>query len=154
MGRKIHPYGFRVGVTKDWQSRWYAPHTTYAEFTIQDHGLGFVFVDVLIPLYGLHFHMFLMPTPVDGEYIDLRATVRVEKVERPQNIHFLFRLLPHSLLIEWLAAMTFKGIVYDLQQDFPIWENKIYIQPPALARGDGPIGKVRTWAKQFYQSPE
>ena len=39
MGRKIHPYGFRVGVTKDWQSRWYAPHTTYAEFTIQDQKL-------------------------------------------------------------------------------------------------------------------
>jgi small subunit ribosomal protein S3 len=24
MGRKVHPYGFRLGVIKDWQSRWYA----------------------------------------------------------------------------------------------------------------------------------
>lgn len=24
MGQKCHPYGFRVGITKDWRSRWYA----------------------------------------------------------------------------------------------------------------------------------
>ncbi len=24
MGRKVHPYGFRLGVIKDWRSRWYA----------------------------------------------------------------------------------------------------------------------------------
>ena len=23
MGRKVHPYGFRVGITRDWQSRWF-----------------------------------------------------------------------------------------------------------------------------------
>ena len=24
MGQKIHPYGFRLGVTKDWKAKWYA----------------------------------------------------------------------------------------------------------------------------------
>ena len=24
MGQKVHPYGFRLGVTKTWQSRWFA----------------------------------------------------------------------------------------------------------------------------------
>ena len=23
MGRKVHPYGFRVGITRDWQSKWF-----------------------------------------------------------------------------------------------------------------------------------
>ena len=36
MGRKIHPYGFRVGVTKDWQSKWYARHTQYADLVLED----------------------------------------------------------------------------------------------------------------------
>ena len=36
MGRKIHPYGFRVGVTKDWQSKWYARHTQYAGLVLED----------------------------------------------------------------------------------------------------------------------
>ncbi len=36
MGRKIHPYGFRVGVTKDWQSKWFARHTQYADLVLED----------------------------------------------------------------------------------------------------------------------
>ncbi len=35
MGRKVHPYGFRVGVTRDWQSKWYADRN-YAAFVHED----------------------------------------------------------------------------------------------------------------------
>lgn len=41
-----------------------------------------------------------------------------------------------------------------LEQDIPIWENKIYIHPPVLCDGDGPIGPFRGWSKQFYPKPE
>jgi 3-ketosteroid 9alpha-monooxygenase subunit A len=41
-----------------------------------------------------------------------------------------------------------------LEQDIPVWENKIYIHPPILVDGDGPIGKFRGWARQFYPSDE
>jgi small subunit ribosomal protein S3 len=37
MGQKVHPLGFRIGVTEDWRSRWYAPKAAYAEFLIEDH---------------------------------------------------------------------------------------------------------------------
>lgn len=37
-----------------------------------------------------------------------------------------------------------------LEQDIPIWENKIYVDPPILCDGDGPIGQFRAWARQFY----
>lgn len=36
MGQKTHPTGFRIGVTEDWRSRWYAPKAAYAEFLIED----------------------------------------------------------------------------------------------------------------------
>lgn len=36
MGQKVHPLGFRIGVTEDWRSRWYAPKAAYAEFLIED----------------------------------------------------------------------------------------------------------------------
>jgi len=36
MGRKVHPYGFRVGVTKDWQSKWFAGQRHYAELALED----------------------------------------------------------------------------------------------------------------------
>ena len=35
MGRKVNPVSFRIGVTTDWQSRWYADKT-YAEFLRED----------------------------------------------------------------------------------------------------------------------
>ena len=36
MGRKVHPYGFRVGVTKDWQSKWFADQRHYPELALED----------------------------------------------------------------------------------------------------------------------
>lgn len=36
MGQKIHPIGFRLGITSDWQSRWYAGRKAYASNVIED----------------------------------------------------------------------------------------------------------------------
>ena len=36
MGQKINPYGFRLGVTTDWKSRWFAEREEYADFVIED----------------------------------------------------------------------------------------------------------------------
>ena len=35
MGQKVHPYGFRLGVTKTWRSRWFATHD-YAKLLRED----------------------------------------------------------------------------------------------------------------------
>lgn len=37
-----------------------------------------------------------------------------------------------------------------VREDKPIWENKAYLQRPALADSDGPFTKFRRWASQFY----
>jgi 3-ketosteroid 9alpha-monooxygenase subunit A len=36
------------------------------------------------------------------------------------------------------------------EDDFRIWEHKVYRDPPLLCDGDGPIGKLRRWYRQFY----
>jgi small subunit ribosomal protein S3 len=36
MGQKVHPIGFRIGITESWRSRWFAPKAAYAEFLIED----------------------------------------------------------------------------------------------------------------------
>jgi len=36
MGQKIHPFGFRVGITEAHKSRWYAPKALYGELLIED----------------------------------------------------------------------------------------------------------------------
>ena len=35
MGHKVHPTGFRLGIIKDWQSKWYTD-TQYSEFILED----------------------------------------------------------------------------------------------------------------------
>jgi small subunit ribosomal protein S3 len=36
MGRKVHPYGFRLGYIKDWKARWYAEQDEYADLLAED----------------------------------------------------------------------------------------------------------------------
>ena len=36
MGRKVHPYGFRLGVIRDWKARWYAEGEEYANLLHED----------------------------------------------------------------------------------------------------------------------
>ena len=37
MGQKVHPTGIRLGITTDWQSKWYADTASFPEYVRQDH---------------------------------------------------------------------------------------------------------------------
>ena len=39
MGQKVNPTGFRVGITEDWKSKWYAPKAAFSEFLGEDFKL-------------------------------------------------------------------------------------------------------------------
>ena len=36
MGQKIHPTGFRIGITEPWRSRWYAPKRAFGQLLVED----------------------------------------------------------------------------------------------------------------------
>ncbi|MDX1347104.1 MAG: 30S ribosomal protein S3 [Thiomicrorhabdus chilensis] len=36
MGQKVNPTGIRLGITKDWNARWYADSKNYADFLVSD----------------------------------------------------------------------------------------------------------------------
>ena len=36
MGQKVNPHGLRVGVIKDWDSKWYA-EADFADYLVEDH---------------------------------------------------------------------------------------------------------------------
>ena len=36
MGQKVNPYGFRLGVTTDWKSRWFADRDEYSDNVVED----------------------------------------------------------------------------------------------------------------------
>ncbi len=39
MGQKINPHGFRVGIIKDWDSRWFAKDAVFGDTLVEDYNL-------------------------------------------------------------------------------------------------------------------
>ena len=39
MGQKVNPHGFRVGVIKNWDSRWYAKDNVFGDTLVEDYNL-------------------------------------------------------------------------------------------------------------------
>ena len=39
MGQKVNPHGFRVGVIKDWDSRWFAKDEVFGDTLVEDYNL-------------------------------------------------------------------------------------------------------------------
>jgi len=37
MGQKMHPHGLRVGVIKDWNSKWYADSKNFSDYLVEDY---------------------------------------------------------------------------------------------------------------------
>lgn len=37
MGQKVHPNGMRVGIIKDWNSKWYADDQNFSDYLVEDH---------------------------------------------------------------------------------------------------------------------
>ncbi len=75
-------------------------------------------------------------TPIDDQNIHLRLDFSLPKKQSQQHKMY---------------ALGFRDeVVRQLKQDIPIWENKIYLDSPALCDGDGPIAKYRKWFEQFY----
>jgi len=47
MGQKVHPYGFRLGITTDWKSRWIADRQEYRDYLAQDSQIRKYLMDQL-----------------------------------------------------------------------------------------------------------
>jgi len=45
LGRKVHPYGFRLGVVRDWKAHWYAEGKQYASLLREDMAIRSYIMD-------------------------------------------------------------------------------------------------------------
>lgn len=114
--------------------------TVRVHFDVEVHGLGYSLVRGTIPSLRTQFHNYVLTTPVDGETSDLRVCSIAQGDYGP---------LP--FLRHVAGAFTFVALKHEVSQDFQIWANKKWVERPALAKGDGPIGRYRKWAQQFYE---
>lgn len=107
-----------------------------ADFDVEVHGLGYSLVRLRVPAFAVDGRLFVLPVPVDAEHIELRLACMATH-----------RLRPLAWLLREVIARQFW---HEVSEDIPIWSRKRYVDPPALAPGDGPVARYRRWAKQFY----
>ncbi|MDB4966031.1 MAG: Rieske family iron-sulfur cluster-binding protein [Myxococcales bacterium] len=77
--------------------------------------------------------------PIDEETVDVRFSFSLKK-------------LPDKDVTKSVGRAFIGEVSRQLEQDIPIWENKVYWDHPVLCDGDGPIGLFRKWSRQFYSS--
>ncbi len=80
----------------------------------------------------------LTVTPIDGEFVDARYTFFVQVDQRSGEM-------------SRMGLGFARDFCKQIEQDIPIWENKIYRDRPQLARGEGAINEFRTWARHSYE---
>ncbi|MBA6413264.1 aromatic ring-hydroxylating dioxygenase subunit alpha [Parahaliea sp. F7430] len=82
-----------------------------------------------------------LTTPIDEENVVLRFAFTQPKVNG-------------EVVSSGVNDAIIANIVGQLEEDKPIWENKVYRPLPVLCDGDGPINKFRKWYSQFYSNFE
>lgn len=125
-----------------------------AEIDIRVHGLGYSQVEVTVAEMGFRSRQFVLATPVDAESVDLRIGMCMAALPREARERgfapSLIAGLPGLLFDFFVARIAFRTYCDDVDADVPIWSTKLHVEPPRLAEGDGPIGRYRRWARQFY----
>ena len=80
-------------------------------------------------------------TPIDDDHVQLR-------------FHFAVKKTGGADMARGVGKAFVAEVSRQVEQDIPIWENKVQYEKPLLCDGDGPIALFRKWCTQFYSWPE
>jgi cholesterol 7-dehydrogenase len=89
---------------------------------------------------------FRFDIPDIGEIVMFQTHLPVTPLEQQVDFHWLADKKIPRLLVSYVIG----NWVSQWRQDIDIWENKIYLERPLLAKGDGPVHGMRRWYRQFY----
>jgi nitrite reductase/ring-hydroxylating ferredoxin subunit len=139
-------YGFRRPSLRLAGKTW----SVREEIDVHVWGLGYSRVDIKDLTLGLDIRLLVLPTPLDSEHIEFRIGLSLRDFRESPRVPVALRRVPPSVASAVLVPALLAVYRWDVAKDFPIWESKRYIDPPLLAKGEGPVGLYRRWARQFY----
>jgi nitrite reductase/ring-hydroxylating ferredoxin subunit len=115
-----------------------------ARIRIRVDGLGFSLVELDVQ-GGWSIRQLVLTTPTAPREVVAHVATALRRKDGGRT--------PRPLLGP-VEAMVEHGILQvvlaELRRDMPMWRHKKYLEHPALTAGDGPIGRYRAWARQFY----
>ena len=106
------------------------------------HGLGYSYVEVHERTTDLAWRMWVLATPIDGEYIEFTLFTQVREDRRPRRFIVGLGFLPGRLRGELFGRALIREERRFVLQDVIIWEKKRYRAPPRLCRTDGPDRQI------------
>ncbi len=81
----------------------------------------------------------------------VNAHIPIDEHELELRFGVMLRVHDNAALMERIRSAYIDNLRVGFHEDVRIWENKRWREPPVLAAGDGPIGKLRRWYQQFYE---
>jgi len=85
-----------------------------------------------------------------GEIVMFQTHLPIGQMEQKVDFHWFADARMPRLLVSYIVG----NWVSQWANDIEIWENKVYLDKPTLAKGDGPIHRMRRWYRQFYLSSD
>ena len=58
MGQKVNPHGLRVGIIKDWDSRWFADKKEFGNLLVEDHNIRKLVKKEVAPVSYTHLDVY------------------------------------------------------------------------------------------------
>lgn len=119
------------------------------DFEVNVHGLGFSMVQTEIADLGMRTRVWIFSSPVEQREVE----VFIGSQGSGTSLGRMGRIVPtrvQRFLGSLANPVLLAALHHDVLQDKAIWENKRYEARPRIARGDGPIGRYRTYVRQFY----
>ncbi|MEU0925241.1 Rieske 2Fe-2S domain-containing protein [Streptomyces malaysiensis] len=121
-------------------------------YTLTVIGLATIAARTVLPKGAGTLHVMLHATPTGPGRIQLRFGTKLELNGIPGVPGTVGRAaaMPVARL---LSAVLQRVASVDTGADLLMWHYQEHVEHPKLAKGDGPIGRYRQWAQQFYTEP-
>ncbi|MFE3599689.1 Rieske 2Fe-2S domain-containing protein [Streptomyces sp. NPDC059142] len=125
---------------------------TRQSYTLTVIGLGTIAARTVLPGGAGNLYVMLHATATSPGRIQLRFGTKLELTGIPGVPERIGRVaaLPAARL---LSAVLQRVASVDTGADLLMWHHQEHVEHPKLAKGDGPIGRYRQWAQQFYTEP-
>jgi len=70
-----------------------------------------------------------------------------------KKVHSRWLLTATKNIVDYFGEEFMTGLTQGVQQDLPIWTNKVHRARPVLCEADTYLAEFRKWARQFYSQP-
>jgi nitrite reductase/ring-hydroxylating ferredoxin subunit len=70
-----------------------------------------------------------------------------------KRVHSRWLLTATKNVVDYFGEEFMTGLTQGVQQDLPIWTNKVHRARPVLCEADGYLAEFRKWSRQFYSNP-